>query len=170
MFFQAYPIIFQGIYGFNAGEEGLAFLPIGFGSLVACAVYLWWDKLLADAKARSPPPKWTQSEEYRRLPLACLGGPLFVISLFWLGWTARSDVHWAVPLMAAFPFGIGFLLLFMALSMYTARLYFETLLTILSSQLHRRCVRSLCCFRDGRIDLLAMHLRRCAAVCRQAYV
>ena len=27
---------------------------------------------------------WAQKEEYRRLPLACVGGPLYAISPFWL--------------------------------------------------------------------------------------
>lgn len=113
MFFQAYPIIFEGIYGFNAGEEGLAFLPIGIGALVAGGVYLLWDAYLDRSQARTPPPAWTKIEEYVRLPLACVGGPLFVISLFWLGWTARADIHRIVPTLSAFPFGIGFLLIFM---------------------------------------------------------
>ncbi|KAK5155727.1 hypothetical protein LTR04_005750 [Oleoguttula sp. CCFEE 6159] len=116
VFFQSYPIIFVGIYGFNYGEEGLTFLPIGVGATIACGLYLYWDYLLQNAKARDAP--WSRSEEYRRLPLACLGGPLFVVSLFWVGWTARADIHWIAPTLAAIPFGIGFLLLFMALLNY----------------------------------------------------
>ncbi|KAK5202026.1 hypothetical protein LTR16_000667 [Cryomyces antarcticus] len=121
VFFQSYPIIFVGIYGFNYGEEGLTFLPIGVGATIACGLYLYWDYLLQKAKARDAP--WSRSEEYRRLPLACLGGPLFVVSLFWFGWTARADIHWIVPTLAAIPFGIGFLLLFMALLNYLVDAY-----------------------------------------------
>lgn len=113
IFFQAYPIVFEGIYGFNAGEEGLAFLPIGIGAVIAGAIYLLWDHYLEISSAKTPPPAWTQVEEYVRLPLACLGGPLFVISLFWLGWTARPGIHWIVPTLSALPFGTGFLLIFM---------------------------------------------------------
>lgn len=113
MFFQAYPIIFEGVYGFNAGEEGLAFIPIGIGAGIAGGVYLLWDSFLERNMAKSPPPAWTQIEEYVRLPLACAGGPLFVISLFWLGWSARPDIHWIVPTLSALPFGIGFLFIFM---------------------------------------------------------
>ncbi|GAB7353215.1 hypothetical protein MBLNU459_g3735t2 [Dothideomycetes sp. NU459] len=123
MFFQAYPIIFTGIYGFNAGEVSLTFLPIGIGSVLACAIYLYWDKMLLNAKKRSPPAPWSQKEEYRRLPLACIGGPLFVIALFWMGASARPDVHWIVPTLSALPFGMGFLLLFMALLNYLVDAY-----------------------------------------------
>ncbi|KAF2218256.1 major facilitator superfamily domain-containing protein [Elsinoe ampelina] len=121
MFFQAYPIIYPQIYGFNYGQTGLAFLPVGVGSIVACGIYLYWDVLLQRAKDRDAP--WSKVEEYRRLPLACIGGPLFVISLFWLGWSAREDVHWIVPVLSALPFGTGFLLLFMALLNYLVDAY-----------------------------------------------
>lgn len=113
VFFQAYPIVFQNIYGFNAGEEGLAFIPIGIGAMISTGIYLWWDRFFETSQQKSPAPRWTQVEEYVRLPLACFGGPLFVISLFWLGWTARADVHWIVPTLSALPFGTGFLLIFM---------------------------------------------------------
>ena len=46
-----------------------------------------------------------------------------VISLFWLGWGARPSVHWIVPTLAALPFGIGFLLIFMALINYIVDAY-----------------------------------------------
>lgn len=41
VFFQAYPIIFGGTYGFNAGQQGLAFLPIGIGAMFAGGIYLY---------------------------------------------------------------------------------------------------------------------------------
>jgi hypothetical protein len=44
-------------------------------------------------------------------------------SLFWLGWTARADIHWIVPILSALPFGVGFLLIFMALINYVVDAY-----------------------------------------------
>ena len=93
MYFQAYPTTFSGIYHFNSGEVGLTFLPIGIGALFACALYLYWDRILERAKAQDPPAVWSQSEEYRRLPLACIGGPLLVLSCFWLGCTYDQVTH-----------------------------------------------------------------------------
>ncbi|OCL12877.1 MFS general substrate transporter [Glonium stellatum] len=121
VFFQAYPIIYIGIYGFNAGEEGLAFLPIGVGAVIAAGIYLCWDSILRRAQARDTP--WSRSEEMRRLPLACIAGPFFVLSLFWAGWTARDSVPWIVPTLAGIPFGIGYLCLFMALLNYLVDAY-----------------------------------------------
>lgn len=108
LFFEAYPLIFQGIYGFNTGTAGLPFLAIGVGALLSVAIFLYWDVVLMRAKKANA--AWTEIEEYRRLPLAAIGGPLYVISLFWLGWTARSDIHWIVPILSGIPFGLGFML------------------------------------------------------------
>lgn len=101
----------------------MTFLPIGVGAMLAGFVYVYWERYLEKAKARDPPPKWSQQEEYVRLPIAVLGAPLFAISLFWLGWTARPDIHWIVPTLSALPFGIGFLLIFMALINYIVDAY-----------------------------------------------
>lgn len=62
-------------------------------------------------------------EEYRRLPLAVVGGPLFVVSLFWLGWTASPNIHWSIPMLSGIPFGAGFLLIFIAMINYLSDAY-----------------------------------------------
>ncbi|EFW99827.1 major facilitator superfamily transporter multidrug resistance [Grosmannia clavigera kw1407] len=121
MTFQAFPLIFEGIYGFSPGVCGLIFLPIGSGALLMVPIFLAYDHYLQVAVTRGE--AWTQREEYRRLPLACLGGPLFVVSLFWLGWSSRSDVSFVVPMLAGIPFGMGFLLIFMALTNYITDAY-----------------------------------------------
>ncbi|KAJ5152117.1 major facilitator superfamily domain-containing protein [Penicillium capsulatum] len=121
LFFEAYPIIFQGIYGFSTGQCGLAFIPIGIGALLSFMVYLTYDSVYQRAISQNKP--WIKVEEYRRLPLACIGGPLYTIALFWLAWSAQPSIHWIVPLLSGIPFGIGFLLIFMALINYLADAY-----------------------------------------------
>ncbi|KAL6720483.1 hypothetical protein ACLMJK_002407 [Lecanora helva] len=121
LFYQAYPLIFQGVYHFNTGETGLAFLPIIVGAFGALGIFVFYDGVLQRAKRANK--RWSSIEEYRRLPLACLGGPLYVVSLFWLGWSANKDVHWIVPILAGLPFGIAFLLVFMALLNYIVDAY-----------------------------------------------
>ncbi|OJD34930.1 mfs general substrate transporter [Diplodia corticola] len=122
MFFQAYPIMFGDTYGFTPGEVGLTFLPIGIGAVIASGIYLWYDTFLARARRRNA--AWTRSEEARRLPLACAAGPFIVVSLFWAGWTAATGAtHWAVPVCAGVPFGVGYLLCFMAILNYLVDAY-----------------------------------------------
>ncbi|KAF7553801.1 hypothetical protein G7046_g7002 [Stylonectria norvegica] len=121
MSFQAFPIIFQDLYGLSPGVTGLLYLPIAGGACLTLPIFYFWDRFLSAAYARSAP--WTKREEYRRLPLACMGGPIFAISLFWLGWSAREGVPYAVPMLAGFLFGMGFLLIFMALLNYLTDAY-----------------------------------------------
>ncbi|MCJ1432072.1 hypothetical protein MMC27_001428 [Xylographa pallens] len=121
IFLQAYPLIFPPIYGFSLGQEGLAFVPIAIGACIACCIYLCWDAYLRAAKARDAP--WSRQEEYRRLPLACIGGPFFSIGCFWIGWTARANIHWIVPVLGGIPWGIGYLLLFMSMLNYLVDSY-----------------------------------------------
>lgn len=73
--------------------------------------------------AQSRGKDWVTVEEYRRLPLACIGGPLYSLSLFWLAWTAREGIPWIVPMLSGITFGLGFLLIFMALINYLADAY-----------------------------------------------
>ncbi|KAJ6080788.1 hypothetical protein N7499_005662 [Penicillium canescens] len=138
LYFEAYPIIFQGIYKMSPGVSGLMFLPIGIGAILACGVFLWYDGYLARAKARNA--EWAFIEEYRRLPLACIGGPLYVISLFWVGWTSSPNIHWVVPFLSGIPFGMGYLLIFMAMLNYLTDAY-ETLSA--SAQSAASCTRSI---------------------------
>ncbi|KAI1456409.1 MFS transporter [Annulohypoxylon moriforme] len=121
LFFQVYPIVFQGIYNFNDGLAGVALVPVGVGGVIACGIAIWYDTFLEQAKERNA--SWPKSEEYRRLPLACISGPLNVSSLFWLGWTARSDIHWIVPMLAGVPFGMGLELVFISMLNYLADAY-----------------------------------------------
>ncbi|KAH6652138.1 major facilitator superfamily domain-containing protein [Truncatella angustata] len=121
MFFQAYPIVFKGIYGMSASTSGLMFLPVGAGTLIALPLFFLYDSYLE--RSRKVGKAWTRREESRRLPLACIGGPLFVVSLLWMGWTARENIHWVVPCLAGVTFGLGNLLIFMALLNYLADAY-----------------------------------------------
>ncbi|KAG6357721.1 hypothetical protein INS49_013600 [Diaporthe citri] len=55
MTFQAYPIIFEEMYGLSPGVEGLCFLPIGAGALCALPVFFSWDAYLEKAQAEGRP-------------------------------------------------------------------------------------------------------------------
>lgn len=121
MYFESYPIIFQGIYHQSPGISGLMFLPIAIGAALAIGVFMYYDAYLRKATAQHK--SWTEKEEFRRLPLACLGGPLYVVALFWMGWTARESIPFWVPMLAGIPFGMGFILIFMALLNYITDAY-----------------------------------------------
>ena len=60
---------------------------------------------LVDANFGRPVP------EARLLPMV-FGGILFVIGLFWFGWTADPSIHWLSPVFAAGFIGAGFNIIF----------------------------------------------------------
>ncbi|EGO56964.1 hypothetical protein NEUTE1DRAFT_123368 [Neurospora tetrasperma FGSC 2508] len=123
MTFEAYPFIFIDLYGLTPGQCGLTYLAMGVGCLIALPIFMAWDSILTRARHRNA--AWTRQEEYRRLPLACLGGPMFVVSLFWLGFTSRSPsiIPFWIPMLSGIPFGMGFMCVFQALLNYLTDAY-----------------------------------------------
>ncbi|KAH8714845.1 major facilitator superfamily domain-containing protein [Phaeosphaeriaceae sp. PMI808] len=121
LYFGAYPIIFRGTYAMSDGVSALMFIPTGIGAIFAIGIFVAWDKYYSRAAMLGR--TWALQEEYRRLPLACLGGPLFALSEFWLGWTARPSIHWAIPALSGIPLGIGIDLTFLALNNYLTDAY-----------------------------------------------
>lgn len=121
LYFGVYPNIFRQVYGMADGVASLMFLPIGLGGVFAIFIFVAWDRFHKSSAEQGKP--WALKEEYRRLPLACLGGPLFAVSEFWLGWTARRDLHWSIAALSGIPLGIGIDLTFLALNNYLTDAY-----------------------------------------------
>lgn len=121
LYFGMYPVIFRGTYNMSDGVSALMFIPTGIGAVIAIGIFVAWDRF--HRKSVKEGKAWALQEEYRRLPLACLGGPLFAISEFWLGWAARPNIHWAVPALSGIPLGVGIDLTFLALNNYLTDAY-----------------------------------------------
>ncbi|KAI1192533.1 major facilitator superfamily protein [Nemania serpens] len=121
LYFGAYPVIFRGVYSLSDGVSALMFIPTGVGAVFAIFIFVAWDRYHKRSVEKGRP--WALKEEYRRLPLACLGGPLFALSEFWLGWAAKPGVHWAIPALSGIPLGIGIDLTFLALNNYLTDAY-----------------------------------------------
>ncbi|KAI0972926.1 major facilitator superfamily transporter [Xylaria arbuscula] len=119
--FGSFPIIFENLYGLSPGVTGLLFLPIFGGVIIALGTFFAWDRFLHRAQERNRP--WTKKEEFNRVPLAAIGGPIYAVSLFWLGFSAKKDVHYAVPALAGVGFGIGFQLIFIGMLNYLTDAY-----------------------------------------------
>ncbi|KAK7588467.1 hypothetical protein V3481_007491 [Fusarium oxysporum f. sp. vasinfectum] len=62
------------VYQLSSGEVGLTFLPITAGSIVALGLFLGYSSYHSSAMKAGV--VWANKIEYRRLPLACVGGPL----------------------------------------------------------------------------------------------
>ncbi|KAH6850421.1 major facilitator superfamily domain-containing protein [Chaetomium sp. MPI-CAGE-AT-0009] len=119
MLLQIFPRIFQGIYGFTPGMSGILFTIMGVGTVIGCCLFVWYDGVAPRLSAKHP----AKREEYLRLPLVCAGGPLYVASMLWLGWSARSDIHWMVPLSSLITFGLAYHLIYVGIVNYVADAY-----------------------------------------------
>jgi hypothetical protein len=84
---------------------------VGLGTIGGSVIILWYDGVAPRLSAKHP----TKHEEYLRLPLVCAGGPVYVLSMLWLGWTARTDIHWFVPLSSMVPYGLSYHLIYVAI-------------------------------------------------------
>lgn len=136
IFFEAYPVVFGGTYGFNAGEVGLAFLAIGVGIGISAPIVGFFNKRSLKARIAAGGKPVPES----RLPQVGLSAPLFAIGFFWFGWTARASIHWIVPILAGLPIGISLMLAFNSLAAYAAECYHIYTASALSAMAFSRCL------------------------------
>lgn len=120
LFLTAYPLVFQGIHGFNAGQSGLTFFGMIIGQIIAGITVLlqqpWYQRKL-DANNGVPIPEW-------RLPSVIAGGIAFTCGIFWFGWSGyRADVHWIVPTLSGILTGFGLMSIFLQALNYLVDAY-----------------------------------------------
>lgn len=118
-FFEAFPLVYIGIYGFNIGELGLVFLCIIVGCVIGIIVYcsyVWW-YLEPDIKKNG-----LRAQEHRLVPalFACMFLPA---GIFWFGWTAEKDIHFMVSIIGIMWFAAGAFVLFQCIFMYLPLTY-----------------------------------------------
>lgn len=105
---EVFPIVFSEERHWKLVPSTLPFLGLFVGVLFAVLINLGNQPHYARAvnanKGRSVPEA--------RLPPMALGGVLFVIGLFWFGWTANPKYHWAIPVVATAFIGAGFNVIF----------------------------------------------------------
>jgi DHA1 family multidrug resistance protein-like MFS transporter len=80
-FLTAYALVFQGVYGMNAGVGGLAYFGLVIGEIIAFGFVLVGNpSYVRKLKANNniPVPEW-------RLPIVMVAGPIFAAGLFWFG-------------------------------------------------------------------------------------
>ena len=114
-FFEAFPIVFAGVYHFDSGETGLTFLSLGLGCCLGVVIFLVVDRLTYQKHYQTSLLEGREGAvlpEHRLYP-AMIGSIALPISLFWFAWTARID--WPSPICAAIPFGLGNFLVFVSL-------------------------------------------------------
>ena len=109
--FQAIPVIFIHRRHFSIPNDGLIFIGIGIGSILAAVVNLLFMRRYPRLLKRwygFPPPE-------ERLYSAMLGGPVLAIGIFWLGWSGNYEsVPWWVPGLSTILIGLSITLIFIS--------------------------------------------------------
>lgn len=113
LLFEAYPFVFVKNHGFNAGENGLAFLGFFAGGCLATVFYMTIieRRYQSHAKRISPDPVPPE----KRLEMCAVTGWMLVIAMFWFGWTSYSSIHWISPVLAGGLIGVAALGMFLSL-------------------------------------------------------
>lgn len=128
IWFESFPIVFSGIYGFSLGLVGTAFLGIFVGVFVVLGPFIWYQKKYIEPKFNDKgelQPEW-------RLPPSFVGAFAIPICLFWFGWSSRADVHWIVPIIGSGWFSIGAFLLFNSVLNYLSDAYPQDAASVLA--------------------------------------
>ncbi|KAL7935761.1 major facilitator superfamily domain-containing protein [Trichoderma chlorosporum] len=113
-FFASIPLVFQKTYGFNSHQNGLVFISLGIGTLLATFTNVLCDRFIYQKRCREARERGETGHipPEQRLYPALMGSFGVAIGLFWFAWTARRDIHWISPVLALIPFNWGNLCIF----------------------------------------------------------
>lgn len=103
LFFGAFAVVFEGVYGFNLWQVGLTFLGLLVGMFTAAMSSGLWQRLRARLIARNG----GKIEPEFRLPPVIVGAVFVTVGLFWFAWTTLRWVHWIVPIIGSAVFACG---------------------------------------------------------------
>lgn len=92
-FFESFPLVYQGMHGFNLGEVGVAFLSIAVGASLGMVFYETLLLLVIIPELR----KNGMGPQEDVLKLALINVIVLTISMFGFAWTSKPDIHWIVP-------------------------------------------------------------------------
>ncbi|KAK5446494.1 hypothetical protein LTS15_009833 [Exophiala xenobiotica] len=118
-FFEAFPLVYIGIYDFNIGELGIVFTCIVVGCVIGIMIYVSYVYfyLEPDIKAHG-----LRAQEHRLVP-ALFAVTLMPAGLFWFGWTADPQTHWMVGIIGITLYAVGAFILFQCIFMYLPLTY-----------------------------------------------
>ncbi|KAI9782163.1 MAG: hypothetical protein M1835_004083 [Candelina submexicana] len=119
LWFESFPLVFGGIYHFGLGEQGLAFIGILVGALVVIPPFFYYVYKVQERQFNDR----GEIQPEKRLPPALVSVFCIPICLFWFGWSARSNIHWIMPIAGSGLFSVGTFLLYSSVLNYLPDAY-----------------------------------------------
>lgn len=105
--------IFKEKYGFDKGQVGLMYLPMGIGFIIG--VIFWTFMLQKVYTYLTEKNQGVAKPEFRLPCLVVNTGFLIPLSLLWYGWSVEKELHWIMPAIGTGLFGFSFCCVFQAL-------------------------------------------------------
>ncbi|KAI9750306.1 MAG: 2,5-diamino-6-(ribosylamino)-4(3H)-pyrimidinone 5'-phosphate reductase [Chaenotheca gracillima] len=118
-FFEAFPLVYGPLYGFNLGETSIVFLCIVVGCLLAMVIYFSYLTfiLVPDILKNG-----FRSQEHRLKPaLYAVFWP--TIGLFLFGWTAKTSIHWIASVVGITIYSISVYIILQCIFTYIPMSY-----------------------------------------------
>lgn len=117
--FEAFPIVFTEVHGFNTIQSGLAYLGLIVGGFVGVGMYLpiiYINFTRPVLQGNFPPVSMF-------MKLCLIGSTIFPASLFFFAWTSHKSIHWIVPIIASGMCIIGMVFIFQTVFNYLSGSY-----------------------------------------------
>ncbi|KAK1622614.1 MFS multidrug transporter [Colletotrichum phormii] len=95
---------FQEVYGWSLETARLAYLGLGFGSLVGLLLFAKTSDLIAVRLAKKNGGLY---QPEMRLVTAFIPVLFIPVTFFWYGWSTYARTHWIIPLISLAPFGFA---------------------------------------------------------------
>jgi multidrug resistance protein len=124
LFNEAFPLVFGpktslGGHNFNGGAQGLAFLGLAIGPIVAFCFYPLQERYYLARVAVNDGKGVPEA----RMWMARAGALFIPISRFWFAWTSYSSIHWIVPILASGLFDAGIYIIILSILNYVVDSY-----------------------------------------------
>jgi len=122
-YYVAYAIIFEEVYGFTQYQVAMSFGALLVGTVLALPVIALFDRLTYQKARAAAIQSGTTVVPEQRLYPAILGVTIMPAALFWFAWTARSSIHWIVPILSGVLFGLAYGINMLCLPVYNNDVY-----------------------------------------------
>jgi DHA1 family multidrug resistance protein-like MFS transporter len=139
LWLESFPIVFQGGYGFETHQGGLAYLGLIVGGIITIPPLWLYFKVHQVPQFRNP-----HASPEKRMPPALVGSILMPICLFWFGWSAEMGANWIVTVIGSSIFGIAEVLLYASIYPYLTDLYPDYAASALAGNVFLRSVMGAC--------------------------
>ncbi|KOC12608.1 MFS transporter, partial [Aspergillus flavus AF70] len=123
LFFGAFQIVFESVYGFELWQRGLTFLGLLVGMVLAILSDPFWRRNYQRLEKDHQNPEASGFDPEWRLPPAIAGAPLVTIGLFIFSWTTYPSIHWIVPMIGSALFGAGTILVYSGIFTFLVEAY-----------------------------------------------